>query len=489
MPRTGRPIHTCKRCGKTGLLHKTDPNGSKVLFDPLTGEWHGGKLTSCKKYMGEGLGSGNRDGDEGYEGGESRDETKGSSSSSTEGEEGSSEGEGDEGSEGSEEGEGSSDGEGDEGDEGEDGSGEDGEEGEGEEGEDGDGDSDGEEGEEDSDSDSDSEGDSDSDSDSEEEEDSDSEDGEDGEEGDASTEDEKEDDPITSLIRKVANEEIDKRPQHKCSGKELPTVSIKVNNKTIKLKNKHRLIPVLMDFVANREAVLLYGDSGSGKTTAAMQVAELSGLDFEYIAFCDMTQDYQILGHVDINGDFHETPLTRAFKEGKVLLLDEVDSANSNTALTLNAIIDQRRMFDVKTGEMIDANPNFAVVAAGNTGGSGATNDYAGRNQQDGAFLNRFARLPWGYDEKMERAIVRKQHENENDDLLAQIMSWVSRVQKIRKSAKLNGSPILVTPRASIKGAAMIARGANTKLINMEDVYIFGDLDEDAKAAILEGAK
>ena len=95
MPRQGRPIHTCKRCGKTGLLHKTDPNGSKVLFDPMTGEWHGGKLTSCKKYMGsEGLGSGNREGDEGSsDGGESRDETKGNSSS-TDGEEGSSEGEG-----------------------------------------------------------------------------------------------------------------------------------------------------------------------------------------------------------------------------------------------------------------------------------------------------------------------------------------------------------------------------------------------------------
>ena len=446
MPRTGRPIHTCKRCGKTGLLHKTDPNGSKVLFDPLTGEWHGGKLTSCKKYMGEGTGSGNRDNEEGYKGSESRDETKGGSTKEGE--------DGDEGEEGSGEGSGEEDGD------------EDGDEGS-------DGDEDGEDGE---------------DGDSEEDSDSDSEE-EDGEDGEDAKPEAKEEDPITSLIRKVANEEIDKRPQHKCSGKELPTVSIKVNNKTIKLKNKHRLIPVLMDFVANREAVLLYGDSGSGKTTAAMQVAELSGLDFEYIAFCDMTQDYQILGHVDINGDFHETPLTRAFKEGKVLLLDEVDSANSNTALTLNAIIDQRRMFDVKTGEMIDANPDFAVVAAGNTGGSGATNDYAGRNQQDGAFLNRFARLPWGYDEKMEGAIVRKQHENESDDLLAQIMSWVTRVQKIRKSAKLNGSPILVTPRASIKGAAMIARGANTKLINMEDVYIFGDLDEDAKASILEGAK
>jgi MoxR-like ATPase len=209
----------------------------------------------------------------------------------------------------------------------------------------------------------------------------------------------------------------------------------------------------------------------------------------EYIAFCEQTQDYAILGHVDLNGVFHETPLTRAFKEGKFLLLDEVDSANSNTALLLNSIIDQRRMWDVKTQTMINAHEDFCVGAAGNTGGSGATNDYAGRNQQDGAFLNRFAKLAWQYDEKLERSIVLKQHRKCNDDLLAQIMSWVSRVQSIRKSALVQGSPILVTPRASIKGAAMIARGANTKLINMEDVYIFGDLDEDAKAAIIEGAK
>src|SRR5574340_940634 len=94
-------------------------------------------------------------------------------------------------------------------------------------------------------------------------------------------------------------------------------------------------------------------------------------------------------------------------------------------------------------------------IAAANTYGTGATHEYVGRTKIDAATVDRFIMLDWGYDEILERAIA-----GDND--------WTNYVQKIRAACKAAGVKHLVTPRASIRGNALLAAGVPREtVINM----------------------
>lgn len=84
------------------------------------------------------------------------------------------------------------------------------------------------------------------------------------------------------------------------------------------------------------------------------------------------------------------------------------------------------------------------VLAAANTWGFGGDAKYIGRAKLDAAFLDRFVTLSWGYDENLERTLAG------NDE-------WVTVVQKVRAEAIRLGAEIVVSPRASIKGAQMLS--------------------------------
>ena len=72
-------------------------------------------------------------------------------------------------------------------------------------------------------------------------------------------------------------------------------------------------------------------------------------------------------------------------------MLDEMDASIPEVLVILNAAIANRYFdFPAPIG-YVEANPNFRVIAAGNTTGHGADFEYVGRNQLDGASLDRFA--------------------------------------------------------------------------------------------------
>lgn len=72
--------------------------------------------------------------------------------------------------------------------------------------------------------------------------------------------------------------------------------------------------------------------------------------------------------------------------------------------IILNAAI-ANKYFDFPNGK-VSANPNFKVIAAGNTVGTGADNNYTGRYCLDRASLDRFAMVNIDYSEKIEMAMA-----------------------------------------------------------------------------------
>jgi cobaltochelatase CobS len=206
----------------------------------------------------------------------------------------------------------------------------------------------------------------------------------------------------------------------------------------------HHMLPTLIRSLATGLHVWLAGPSGSGKTHGAEQAATALGLTFRLQGA--MTMAHELTGFVDAGGTYHETPFVATFRNGGLILLDELDAGSNEALLALNAALANGIMC-LPSGEIIRAHADFRCCGAANTFGQGATADYVGRTRIDAAFLQRFGvRLTWAYDEALEAA-------------MANMPAWSERVQRARQRAKEAGLKVLITPRASIAGATLIRAG------------------------------
>ena len=162
----------------------------------------------------------------------------------------------------------------------------------------------------------------------------------------------------------------------------------------------HEKFDTVLKFVKANEPVFLTGKAGTGKNFLCKQVAEALNLDFYFTNA--VTQEYKLTGFTDAMGTFHESQFYKAFKNGGLFMLDEMDASIPEVLIILNAAIANRYFdFPAPIG-YVEAHPNFRVVAAGNTFGNGADYDYVGRNQLDAASLDRFALVEVDYDSRIE---------------------------------------------------------------------------------------
>lgn len=166
----------------------------------------------------------------------------------------------------------------------------------------------------------------------------------------------------------------------------------------------HDKFETVVKFVANDEPVFLTGPAGSGKNVLCKQVAKALGLDFYFTNA--VTQEYKLTGFTDAMGNYQETQFYKAFTKGGLFMLDEMDASIPEVLVILNAAIANRYFdFPAPIG-YVEAHPDFRVIAAGNTVGTGASYEYVGRNQLDAASLDRFAIVKVGYSEAIENSVA-----------------------------------------------------------------------------------
>ena len=192
-------------------------------------------------------------------------------------------------------------------------------------------------------------------------------------------------------------------------------------------------------FVPN---VWITGPAGSGKTHGGTMLAETLGLPFHIHGASAMP--HEILGYKDAGGTYHRTPFREAFEHGGVLMLDEVDAWDNGVLLALNAAT-SNGLATFPDG-VIPRHKDCVIIACANTYGLGGTADYVGRSRIDAAFLSRFIKLEWQYDTALEIALSGNE-------------SWAQRVIGARARARVNGLKIMITPRDSQAGAALIEAG------------------------------
>jgi len=187
----------------------------------------------------------------------------------------------------------------------------------------------------------------------------------------------------------------------------------------------------------------------------------LFSLPFYAFSVGMQTTKTDLLGFVDAHGAYRESVLYQAYKNGGLYLLDEIDAGNSNVLTILNAML-ANGQYIFPNGERVERHADFICFAAANTFGRGADRQYVGRNQLDAATLDRFVVKEFDYDEQLERVLTG------NDD-------WCSRVQAYRKAAYSLKERVVISPRASIKGATLLAAGF--KLSEVEQMVVWKGVD------------
>ena len=233
---------------------------------------------------------------------------------------------------------------------------------------------------------------------------------------------------------------------------------------------QHKCFPKLLKYVNAGMKIWVPGPAGSGKTTAAINVAEALGLSFYHIGAIDT--EYKLFGFRDANGNVARTAFREAYENGGVFLWDEVDASNPQALLAMNAAIENGSA--AFPDGIIKMHKDFRLIASANTYGHGATHQYIGRNKIDDATLDRFVVIDWPYDEALERAIV-------------QSNGIVDRVQAIRKAVAELSIKVIVSPRASMNIKRILEAGIDS-IQEAETDALFKGLSEDQVMSIIRKA-
>lgn len=188
----------------------------------------------------------------------------------------------------------------------------------------------------------------------------------------------------------------------------------------------------LVSLCARRLNVMMVGPAGCGKTILAKSVAQAHGKKLTLVSCSAGMSEAQLLGRLLPLGDngafrYVESPFMKAYASGGVILLDEIDAADANLLLVINAAlanggveIEARAASGLDT--TVERHPDTMIIAAANTWGAGADTQYVGRGALDVSTLDRFYRLAVDYDERLEATLA-------HPDV-------VRRVQTIRKAAR-----------------------------------------------------
>lgn len=217
--------------------------------------------------------------------------------------------------------------------------------------------------------------------------------------------------------------------------KNRPTTTGTVINITIEGKTETKIInsivnpnsEELVDYLKEGENVFLWGPAGAGKNVLGEQLSEMLNVPFFYMN--TVYTKYDVTGFTDAQGNYVPTAFVNWLNsDGGLMFIDEMctNSPEANTAI--NALLANKYIV-LQNGEVLKMSPRHYVVAADNTNGLGATEEYNGRYKMDESTRDRFAFFYIDYDAAVEESIVGDKKD---------ILEFVRELRKVTKECNIS---------------------------------------------------
>lgn len=300
-------------------------------------------------------------------------------------------------------------------------------------------------------------------------------------------------DAVESIVRGILDEEANRDTKDglilKTIADEIkkafdaaPVVKVQVGSGPVKKLDgiQHRTFPRLLSLANAGIRTWIAGPAGSGKTTAAVKVAE--ALEAAVFVQPPSLTRYDVLGYLDAQSNVIDTQTSSFVRHRgpKVLLFDEVDSWGPGAQMAANlllanghAILPDGRFEIAPDGE------RFWICATANTWGNGADAKYCGRQKLDGAFLDRWdARLFWDYDEEATRRIADAMIP-EGSDKKDACQQAIAKSRAIRSAMVKDGVEATFSPRRTFAAVRAILCGDSVETIFAD---LMGGLPESVRA-------
>lgn len=234
--------------------------------------------------------------------------------------------------------------------------------------------------------------------------------------------------------------------------------------------------------------VLIIGPKGTGKTSLVREFAAKKNAKLESINFSLRTRESHLVGSKTLeNGSvgFAEGILVKSMKEGSMLYLDEINSAEADVLLRLDEALDDRRQLILKesSGQLVNASSGWFVIATINP------LTHVGTKELPPQILSRFpVRIRLEYPpEEIELQIIKKYISGSHDKELLQGIKLANSLRQAAAVEELYYSPSLretiafgkmldlsVKPRhaADIVFANVYAQWGNVEYQKVNDIII-----------------
>jgi hypothetical protein len=203
---------------------------------------------------------------------------------------------------------------------------------------------------------------------------------------------------------KVKLSELDQSVLDEIKKNQLVELQIPNFPKPITIDNDTAMIPnffKIVDDVLAGNNVYLIGEAGGGKTYTAEKISEALERTYVTLNCSQYTSPLEILGGQSVEG-FKQGKLIDCWKNGKILIIDEMPKLDPNTAGLFNDALakstktrtnEQAKINSANAEEPpIMRNQNFGIIATGNIyPNEPPAPQYRGNNQQDLSLLDRFS--------------------------------------------------------------------------------------------------
>ncbi len=201
--------------------------------------------------------------------------------------------------------------------------------------------------------------------------------------------------------------------------------------------------------------ILIKGPTGCGKTRFIEFMGQKLGRKVHTVVCHDDLSAADLIGRHLIREEgtyWQDGPLTKAVREGGICYLDEVIEARKDTTVVLHSLADYRRVLPIdRTGELIEAHPDFMLVVSYNPGYQNVLKGMKPSTKQ------RFIALSFDYpNAEIECQIIMKEGDV-NETVAQKLVTIAHEIRRLKESDIQEA----VSTRLLIYAAKLISQGFN----------------------------